>query len=421
MILPLSCLLMLFAQSPSKPEMRPLSFRKIGYFTEWSLFDRKFFPKNLVTSGSAEQLTTLNYAFAKITNGRVVIVDKWAAIDKPLTAKESVDGQADKNNSPQTIRGLFGQFRKLKAKFPHLKLMISVGGATGSAPFSDLASTMYGRRKFAVSCVEMFLAGKVGDGRSIAGLFDGIDLDWEFPGGAEGVPGKPEDTRNFTLLLKELRQQMDAQGKRDGKNYQLSFAAPASSSAITKIEWKQIAPLVNYVNLMAYDFHGTWEKVTGHHAPLFPSQLERGNARQLNANAAVEALIAAGFPAKNIVLGIPFYGRGWQGVAKSENGLNQPATSAAKGTYEAGINDYHVLKNFNGREFYDARTITVWRYSPETGIFWGFDDARTVRMKTQYAHTKAGGLGGVMFWDLSGDDAAGTLLQATKYTGQPRK
>lgn len=414
MILPLSCLLMLFAQSPSKPEMRPLPFRRIGYFTEWSLFDRKFFPKNLVTSGSAEHLTTINYAFAEIDHGRVVIVDKRAAIDKPFTAQESVDGQADTDNSSHAVRGLFGQFRKLKAKVSPLKLMISIGGATGSAPFSGLASTAEGRRKFAGSCVEMFLAGKVGDGRSIAGLFDGIDLDWEFPGGAEGVPGKPEDTRNFTLLLTELRQQMDAQEKRDGRKYRLSIAAPAFPSAIAKIEWKQIAPLVDYVNLMAYDFHGSWEKVTGHHAPLLPAKSETGDARQLNANAAVEALIAGGFPAKNIVLGIPFYGRGWKGVAKSENGFNQPAMSAAKGTYEAGLDDYHVLKNFDGREFYDARTITVWRYSPETGIFWGFDDARTVRMKTQYARTKAGGLGGVMFWELSGDDAAGTLLNATK-------
>jgi len=421
MILPISCLIALFAQSASKPEIRPLPFRKIGYFTEWSIFDRKFFPKNLVTNGAAQQLGTINYAFAKIENGRVFIVDKWAAIDKPFTAQESVDGKADTDPAPQAVRGLFGQFRKLKAKFPHLQLMISIGGATGSAPFSELASTTEGRRKFADSCVEMFLAGKVGNGRTLAGLFDGIDLDWEYPGGTEGVAGKPEDTRNFTLLLTELRQQMDAQGKKDGRQYRLSIAAPAFPSAIAKIEWKQIAPLVDYVNLMAYDLHGAWEKVTGHHAPLLPAESETGDARKLNANAAVMALIARGFPATNIVLGIPFYGRGWQGVTLSENGFGQAATSAAKGTYEAGIDDYHVLKNFNGREFYDAKTITVWRYSAETGIFWGFDDARTVRMKAQYARTKAGGLGGVMFWDLSGDDATGTLINATKPIGNRPK
>jgi|GEM_PF-5115957 len=89
--------------------------------------------------------------------------------------------------------------------------------------------------------------------------------------------------------------------------------------------------------------------------------------------------------------------------------------------FEDGIDNFHVLKNFKGREFYDPKTITVWRYSAETGIFWGFDDARTVRMKAQYAHTKAGGLGGVMFWDLSGDDAAGTLINATKSTGNRPK
>ncbi len=420
LILPLALCLALLTPTP-KPEIRPIPFRTIGYFTEWSIYERKFFPKNLVQNGSAERLTAINYAFAKIENGGVVIADKLAAVDRAFTAQESVDGKADTDNSPQAVRGLFGQFRKLKAKYPYLKLMISSGGATSPAPFSELASTAEGRRKFAESCVTVFLTGEIGTGRSMRGLFDGIDLDWEYPGGTEDIPGKPEDTRNFTLLLTELRQQMDTQGKRDGKHYTLSIAAPAFSSAIGKIEWKAIAPLLDYANLMAYDFHGSWEKVTGHHAPLLPAASEAGDARKLNANAAVEALIADGFPAAKIVLGIPFYGRGWQGVAKSNTGFNQPANSAAKGTYEAGIEDYRVLKNFVGKEFFDPETVTAWRYSLETGIFWGYDTAQTVQLKTQYALTKAGGLGGVMFWDLSGDDDAGTLIKASKEVKKPNK
>ena len=416
LILPFASCFTLLASTP-KSEIRPLPFRTIGYFTEWGIYDRKFVPKNLIANGSAQRLTRINYAFAKIENGRAVIADKLAAIDKPFSANESVDGKADTDNAPQAVRGLFGQFRKLKTKYLHLKLLISIGGATGSAAFSELASTLEGRRKFALSCVETFLKGDLGNGRSIAGLFDGIDLDWEYPGVTEGVPGKPEDTRNFTLLLTELRRQMNEQGKQDGKRYQLSIAAPAFPLGIAKIEWKAITPLLDYVNLMAYDFHGSWEKVTGHHAPLFPAASEIGDVRQLNANAAVEALIVSGLPAAKIVLGIPFYGRGWQDIAKSETGLHQPAQSVAKGTYEAGIEDYYALKNFNGKEFFDPKTVTAWRYNAETGIFWGFDTAQTVRLKTQYARTKSGGLGGVMFWDLSGDDASGTLLKATQPTG----
>ena len=217
------------------------------------------------------------------------------------------------------MRGNFHQLQILKKKHPHLKTLISVGGWTQSGRFSDAALTEASRGKFARSCVA-FLT-RYG--------FDGVDVNWEYPcgGGMEGNKSRPADRENFTLLLAELRQQLDARGKADGRHYLLTFAAPTGPKMIEGIELAKAGALVDWVNLMTYDFHGGWSPITNFNAPLYASSTDPSDEisrKRLNVDAAVRAYRDGGVPEVKIVVGVPFYGRGWGGVKNVNDGLYQP-------------------------------------------------------------------------------------------------
>ena len=250
--------------------------RIVGYFTEWGIYDRKY----NVADIPADKLTHVNYAFAKIDdNGECAVCDPFAAVDKAFPGDGSDAG---------ALRGNFHQMQILKKKHPHLKTLISVGGWTQSGRFSDAALTEASRGKFARSCVA-FLT-KYG--------FDGVDIDWEYPcgGGMEGNKSRPADRENFTLLLAELRKQLDARDKGDGRHYLLTFAAPTGPKMIEGIELAKAAPLVDWVNLMTYDFHGGWSPITNFNAPLyrlFHGPRRRDLPQALNVDAAVRATATA--------------------------------------------------------------------------------------------------------------------------------
>jgi chitinase len=162
---------------------------------------------------------------------------------------------------------------------------------------------------------------------------------------------------------------------------------------------------------MTYDLHGAWEPTTNFQAPLYGSSGDPSQppANNYNANYAVQAYKNAGVPAAKIVLGVPFYGRGWTNVPNVNNGLYQPSSTAAPGTYEAGIEDYKVLKNLTGYgQFRHPEAQAFWIFNGST--FWSYDDPTSLTNKMNYI--KAQGLGGAMFWEASGDDATGSLVTA---------
>jgi chitinase len=163
---------------------------------------------------------------------------------------------------------------------------------------------------------------------------------------------------------------------------------------------------------MTYDFHGGWETQgpTSFHSNLLidPNNPATGVAHTYAAETALQKLLGAGVPAQKIVLGIPFYGRGWTGVSNTSNGLYQRATGPAHGTYEQGIEDYKVLAARNAPKFYDPITGQLWTYD---GVeFWSFDDARVIASKIESVNAQ--GLGGLFSWSLDGDDGTATLTQA---------
>lgn len=372
--------------------------RVIGYFTEWGVYGRNYHVKNIDTSGTAQKLTHINYAFGNVVNNTCQLGDSYADYDKFYAAADSVDGVADTWDAG-ALRGSFHQLMKLKAKHPHLKVLISLGGWSWSSAFSD-AALPQNRASFVKSCIDLFMK----DPRW-AGLFDGIDVDWEYPASCGlTCDYRPEDTQNFTALLGEFRAQLDAMGP----NKLLSIAAPADPLKIGKIEGAGISQHLDFINVMTYDMHGAWESVTNAHAPLFNSPNNPAKALHYSVDEAVNAWLAGGAPASKVVVGVPFYGRGWTGVGAGNNGLWQPASGAAPGTYEAGIEDYKVLVQKGHPGFYHPDTKAYYTFNGAE--MWSYDNPTSIGVKMDYI--KAHGLGGAMFWELSGDTNGGELVSA---------
>ena len=388
----MSTLLVLATGTGISPSSAPAQGKRVvGYFTEWNAdFD--------VDKLHPELLTHVIYAFAVIKDGRVAISNPENATQKAYPG--------DPPDAP--FKGRFRQLQLLKQKHPHLRTLISVGGWGGSAGFSDAALAEESRARLAQSCAAF--ASTYG--------FDGIDIDWEFPvtgGGRQGA-GRPEDARNFTLLLESIRRALDEQGARDGKRYLLTLAAPAGEHNYRHIELARVQAHVDWINLMTYDFAGSWSKVTCFNAPLFTPDTGMDGVTQHSTDETVRAYLAAGVPAAKIVVGVPLYGRAFGGVRDVNGGLFQPHDAKSPATAPAGARQWTYagivaagLDKSAQRHWHDQSKVP-WLYDARAGVFVTYDDPDSVRAKAAYARQH--GLGGVMVWELSQDDARGALLGA---------
>ena len=357
-----------------------------------------------------QQLNVINYAFAAPdATLKCASLDTFADYGKRFEASESVDGVADTVSQP--LKGNFNQLLKLKKMNPSLRVLISLGGWTESYRFSD-AALPANREAFVASCIDMFIKGNVAPGVSAAGVFDGIDVDWEYPGSCGATCDfRDEDKQNFVALLAEFRKQLGLLGQANGRQYLLTIAAPAGEVQYSKMDLPGVARHVDWINVMAYDFHGAWETTgpTNHSSALFRSSCEPldGDWADKAIKAYLNDVSGVGDPAK-VVLGMPFYGHGWR-TSNVPSGLCQPATGIPRGTYEKGVDDYEVLAARNAQPFSDEKTGTHWTFDGST--FWSFDDPQSARWKADYANCR--GLRGMMFWELSGDDyPTGSLLTA---------
>ncbi len=396
----------------------------VGYFIEWGIYGRNYKVKDVETSGSADRLTVINYAFGNVAPdaaGNVVckLGDEWADYQRPWEASESVTGELV--TWPRPILGNFQQLHALKGMHPQLKVLISLGGWTWSKYFSDAALTQQSREQLVSSCIDLFIKGNIpdpgwggmGGPGAAAGVFDGIDLDWEWPG-SEGNAGniiRAEDRENFTKLVEEFRKQLDAYGRETRENYLLTAFLPADPVKIDKgFEVGQIFRSLDFATVQGYDLHGAWESVTNHQSNLHTSRGDPASP-QFSVDETVRAYVRRGAPKGELVVGVPFYSRGWTGVAPANDGLFQPASGPAPGVWEPGVDDYEVTKaklatGFRRHE--DRRADAAWLFNGTE--FWTFDDPKIMGRKAQYV--RHNDLGGIMFWELSGDTPSGELIEA---------
>jgi chitinase len=421
---------------------------KVGYFVQWGIYGRQYFVKNLDTSGSAAKLTHLNYAFANVDPVNLTCLqgvtrgtttnpqdpsqgdgagDADADYARPFAAAQSVDGVAD--TGWEKLRGNYNQLKKLKAKYPNLKVLISLGGWTYSKYFSDLAATPASRAKFVSSCIDIYIKGNLplynaaGGPGSGAGIFDGFDLDWEWPG-AEGHAGNhwtAADKANNTALLAEFRRQLDALGGEHKLLTAFTPADPAKIAAGWDISANGIFKSLDFANVQGYDFHGagsdnSWEpNRAGHQANLY-RDAQDPYPFEFSARLAIQTYLDAGVNPRQLTLGLAFYGRGWQGVTAGPNndGEWQSATGAAPGQFaeEAGTRGYaNLLASVPGcAPKHDTQSVSTYCYTGPGGQWWSFDDAWSIQQKT--AWMKQQGLLGAMIWEMTGDTPTGTLITA---------
>lgn len=363
-------------QQGSSPQEGPSTqeepWRVVGYLTTWGAYSG-FHPLDLVTSGAAARLTHLNLAFGNVSDGRCVQGDPFVETGLSYDSINSVDGVADPAGQPA---GMFGQLRKLKSQFPQLRLLWSFGGASGSGGFSAAAADP---ARFAASCRALI------DDPRWAGLFDGIDIDWEYPDSGSGYP----------QLMAALRSEFNGR--------LVTSAVPAGPSQIQVGGYGSAAGSVDWFNVMTYDYAGTWTPIrTAPHSALFaePGSLGPG----FSASETIATYLSMGVRPDQLLLGVGFYGRGWTGVSGSSAG--SVASGPAPGSIEAGMENYRVLI---GRcpATADLAGTSVAVCGSE---WWSYDTPATLAAKAGWA--RALGLGGVFFWEASGDTDDGRLVTA---------
>ena len=410
---------------------QPASARETGsYFTTWST-EGKFRLKQFDESKLAGKFTFLNYAFENVyhmpdgtyqcASGADVenVTDgsgMMATLDyaQHFSADESVDGSADQNG--QALAGNFNQLRQLKARNPNLKVLLALGGGDWSRWFSAGSASPSLRRTLVASCINLYIKGDLpplkghGGTGAAAGLFDGIDLDWEHPGlhGAAYNTVSPRDKTNFTLLLAEFRRQLEVYGKHADKRYFLTAAINSTQRKMAQTEPAKYVKSLDWINLMTYDFHGAWDAQgpTNFQSNLYSDQADpEGGLQSIDAN--VRRFLAAGVPAEKLVIGVPFYARGWSGVPDINHGLYQSAKGPAKG-FEDGAERYSTISGQSVTKYYHPITKQLWSF--DQGTFWTFDDPIVIDDKLKYVVKH--GLGGIMSWSLDQDDATFSLSNA---------
>ena len=352
----------------------PIVPRVVGYLASWGVSSKG----TRIAELPARDLTHIFYAFGEVR----------------------ADGQAGVTNPGSN----FDELALLKTRNQHLKLAISIGGWTGSGRFSNVALTDSSRRLFAQSAIDLFI-------RQHPGLFDGIDIDWEFPvsGGMAGNVERPVDRENFTLLLAELRRLLDTEGVKDHRHYELTIAASARPQEIANLEISRVASLLDFINVMTYDYH-SGPGITNFNAPLYAATGDPTPG--LNVDASMRAFLDAGVPANKLLVGVPFYAHGYGAVPNINHGLFQRGTGTPAG-WRPMDGDWRVLSQSRLRDpkyvrHWEANAQVPWLYDSTTRTWVSYDDPKSVAAKVRYVREHR--LGGVVIWELGGDD--GALMRA---------
>ncbi|WP_439146368.1 glycosyl hydrolase family 18 protein [Vibrio sp.] len=419
------------------------------YFVEWGIYGRDYTVDNL----PADNLTHILYGFIPIcgpnesvksvggnsynalmtacqgvNDYEVVIHDPWAAFQK------SFPQAGHEYSSP--IKGNYAMMMALKQRNPDLKIIPSIGGWTLSDPFFDF--TTKANRDTFVASVKKFL--------NTWKFYDGVDIDWEFPGGGGAAPdlGDPvNDGPAYIALMAELRVMLDELEAENGRTYELTSAIGVGHDKIEDVNYGDAIQYMDYIFAMTYDFYGGWNNVLGHQTALNCGNFMRPgqcygtgldeNGEQYTGPAyttenGIQLLLEQGVPANKLVVGTAMYGRGWEGVLPSSlSDPSDPMTgvgngkltgSSSQGVWEDGVIDYKGIKanmlgannqGINGFEYgYDEVAEAPYVWNRTSGKLITFDDDRSVKAKGAYVRSL--GLAGLFSWEIDADN--GDILNA---------
>jgi chitinase len=360
-------------------------------------------------------------ANSNMPDGGMVIPDTWAAFATNLGgAATGLSGLEDMYElEPAAVGGVFGKLYELREANPHLKLDLSVGGWTLSEGFYFMAKDPAKRKLFVDSVVHFLQRFE----------FDGIDLDWEYPGSDGAIAGvaSDADNENYASLIQELRAGMDWLGAKTGKQYRLSTAIPAGKGRLDKITWSNVHPYLDRLYAMTYDITGAWERNLTHHTPLYTNPNATGTAAGTSVQWTMDYLVAQGVPANKLMLGVANYHRSRAmntgDISEYTNGMIGDTTYsddsgvltlniAGVGTWEAGVVEgYDLFQNFldknidarNGYSLYTDKVSNAdYLVNDSIGSFISIETPRTAALKTQYA--KDNGYAGVFFWMAEQDN-----------------
>jgi chitinase len=337
-----------------QPKTKPVIIGYIGGF------------RGLIATDSIDvlRLSHINYAFIDIKDNR------------PWLHNEATD----------TVN--LRKLSELKKINPDLKILISIGGWSWSKNFSDAVLTDTSTRNFALSAVDIVSKYNL----------DGIDIDWEYPGmiGDSNVY-RPQDKQHYTDLFKELRGDLDSLSLTTKMKYYVTTAVGGSQHYIDHTEMDKVQQYTDYINIMSYDYAGGSDPISGHHTNLYVSS---GDSDQYSAHRSIQAFIKAGVPPAKIVIGMAFYGKGWQMESADNNGLYRKALKSARGGGFTYLKD--SLVNRNGyKEYWDATAKAPYLFNEEKKIFISYDNERSVKEKCKYV--KQHHLAGAMFWEYNSD------------------
>ncbi|WP_238885367.1 glycoside hydrolase family 18 protein [Clostridium sp. YIM B02551] len=353
-----------------------------------------------------DKVTTICHAFFEVDNKNML---------------KSIDSYLDFHKSfPHSngLKGHFGEYKYYKNLYPNVKVLISVGGWTRGHNFHSMSLNSKNRCVFINSLIDFLKRYP---------FIDGIDIDWEFPGidrkpnpkipDDKGCPGGPEDKINYTLLLKEIREAFNLNNM---STKLLTSAVPAEYDLLFYQEPEEYNKYLDFLNVMAYNFHTTKEKVTNHHSPLYPNPNDPSPIypidirNRYNSDAAMKTYRDIyKVPSYKLNLGVPLYSIGWKGVLNidgSHPGLFAPATGPAIGTWDNpkapnGKFPYYELRKIESvtgfLKYRDPYSMVPYLYNDISRIMFSYEDEKSLKIKCDYVIYN--NYGGIFVWDISGD------------------